>query len=203
MGTPPTIVLASASPRRKELLSLAGVPFIVQESGVVEQQAPGEAPQDFTRRAAREKAEAVARTLAPGAWAIGADTTVVVDGQVLGKPADRADAARMLRLLSGRSHEVLTGVALVKAGSPETHSLLAKTVVTFRTLDERMIEGYLRTGEPLDKAGAYGIQGRAAQLIQGIEGSYTNVVGLPLCETIQLLERAGLFRPFGEGRSTP
>jgi septum formation protein len=189
------LVLASGSPRRRDLLSGAGVPFTVHPSRVEEKATPGEDAQDFTQRAARMKAEAVAGTQPPGTWILAADTTVVLDGTILGKPKNEADAAKMLRLLSGRRHRVLTAVVLAQAGGDEFFELLCETSVWFRPLDAATIHEYLATGEPMDKAGAYGIQGRGAMLVSSIEGSYTNVVGLPLAETIQLLAEAQVWRP--------
>jgi septum formation protein len=189
------LVLASGSPRRRDLLSGAGVPFTVHPSRVEEKATPGEDAEDFTQRAARMKAEAVAGTQPPGTWILAADTTVVLDGTILGKPKNEADAAKMLRLLSGRRHRVLTAVVLAQAGGDEPFELLCETSVWFRPLDAATIHEYLATGEPMDKAGAYGIQGRGAMLVSSIEGSYTNVVGLPLAETIQLLAEAQVWRP--------
>ena len=193
------VVLASASPRRRELLTLAGVPHRVIQSGVDERLLPGEGPEDFTQRAAAEKAEAVAQRSAAGTWVLAADTAVVVDEEILGKPLDADDARRMLARLSGRRHRVLTAVNLCRAGEGQTGALLEQTWVLFRPLSTALIEGYLATGEPMDKAGAYGIQGRGAVFVRAIEGSYTNVVGLPLCETVELLERAGVFAPYTGG----
>jgi len=190
------IVLASASPRRRELLTLAGVPHRVQPSEIDELRAPGETPAGFAERAARDKARAVARGCPAGSWVLGADTVVVADEEVLGKPRDRQDGRRMLQLLSGRTHRVITGVALVAAPTGRSESFATETAVTFRPLGEAWIEGYLDSGEPMDKAGAYGIQGLGGLLVAAIQGSYTNVVGLPLGETILLLERAGLFAAF-------
>jgi septum formation protein len=184
------LVLASGSPRRRDLLALAGVPFSVQPSGVREKAGGGENAEDFTRRTARMKARAVAGRLPPGSWILAADTTVVLDGTVLGKPRDEADAARMLRRLSGRGHKVLTAVVLTQAGGDDLFELLCETSVWFRPLDAAAIQRYVATGEPMDKAGAYGIQGKGARLVGSIEGSYTNVVGLPLAETIQMLKEA-------------
>ena len=191
----PILVLASASPRRRELLHGAGVPFSVQPSDIEEQRAAGEDAEEYTLRAARLKANAVAGSQPPGTWVLAADTTVVLDGTVLGKPKSEADAAKMLRLLSGRRHRVLTAVVLVQTGGDEPIELLCETSVWFRPLDAATIHEYLATGEPMDKAGAYGIQGRGAMLVSSIEGSYTNVVGLPLAETIQLLAEARVWRP--------
>ncbi|MBN2495410.1 MAG: septum formation inhibitor Maf [Deltaproteobacteria bacterium] len=198
----PEIVLASTSPRRRYLLELAGLDFRVQESAVAEAPGDEESPHDFVRRAARHKAQAVAAGCALGTWVLGADTVVVVDEEVFGKPADRDDARRMLRALSGRSHLVLTAVCLEQAGEATEAEILSQTEVAFRPLEDGIIEGYLDTGEPADKAGAYGIQGRGALLVRSISGSYTNVVGLPLCETVQMLEQAGVFRPFATARQT-
>lgn len=189
------LVLASGSPRRRDLLTCAGVPFSVQPSGAEEKIVSGENAEDFTRRAARMKAQAVAGRLPPGTWILAADTTVVLDGTVLGKPKNEADAARMLRLLSGRSHKVLTAVVLTQAGGDDPLELLCETSVWFRPLDAATIQRYLSTGEPMDKAGSYGIQGRGAMLVSSIEGSYTNVVGLPLAETIQMLAEARVWQP--------
>ncbi len=195
------LILASASPRRRELLCLAGIPHRVVPGQVAERPRQGEVPEQFTRRAAAEKAEQVAARCPAGSWVLAADTSVVVGDQLLGKPRDRADGRRMLRLLSDSTHRVLTAVTLTRASPTKGESLLEETRVTFRPLDQYLIDGYLDTGEPMDKAGAYGIQGMGAMLVRSISGSYTNVVGLPLCETVGMLERAGLWRPFrGGGR---
>jgi septum formation protein len=190
------LVLASSSPRRRELLALAGVPFQQVAISTDERPAAHENPEEFCLRAARQKAGEAALMCESDHWVLGADTIVVVDREILGKPADERDAAFMLRLLSGREHFVMTAVVLRHAGTALERTLTARTTVTFRALSEEWIGGYIRTGEPLDKAGAYGIQGRGAMLVSRIDGSYTNVVGLPLCETIALLEQAGIFRPF-------
>lgn len=190
------IVLASASPRRRELLSLAGVPHRVLPGQVEERQASGEPPAGFAERAALEKARAVAAGCPAGTWVLGADTVVAIDALALGKPRDRDDGRRMLRLLSGRTHTVITGVALVQAGFEGCERLRAETEVTFRPLPEAWIEGYLDSDEPMDKAGAYGIQGLGGLLVESIRGSYSNVVGLPIGETVLLLERAGAFAAF-------
>lgn len=191
----PILVLASKSPRRRDLLQGAGVPFSVQPSEIDEKRNAGEDAEEYTQRAARMKAEAVAGAQPPGTWVLAADTTVVLDGTVLGKPKNENDAAKMLRLLSGRRHRVLTAVVLTQADGDEPFELLCETSVWFRPLDAATINEYLATGEPMDKAGSYGIQGRGAMLVSSIEGSYTNVVGLPLAETIQLLAEARVWRP--------
>jgi septum formation protein len=171
------LVLASASPRRQELLRAAGIAFEVQPADIDEAPLPGEDPQACAERLAREKALAVAR-LRPQDVVLGADTIVVVDNQILGKPADRADAARMLRLLSGREHQVITGVALVVSGQWSVAS--ETTSVTMAEISEKEIADYIATREPMDKAGAYAIQGMASRWIPRIEGDYSNVVGLPV-----------------------
>jgi septum formation protein len=196
----PILILASASPRRRDLLTCAGVPFSVQPSNVVEKTLPGENAEEFTRRIARMKAQTAAGRLPPGTWVLAADTSVVLDGAVLGKPKDERDAERMLRLLSGRRHKVLTAVVLTQAGGDDPLELLCETSVWFRPLDAATIDSYLSTGEPMDKAGAYGIQGRGAVLVSTIEGSYTNVVGLPLAETIQMLQEARVWQPSLPGK---
>jgi septum formation protein len=181
------LVLASASPRRRELLAQAGYAFVVRPAHIPEDSLPDEDPIAYVVRLAREKAEAVFRELADAtAVVLGADTTVTLDGQILGKPVDDADAARMLRMLSGRTHRVITGVAL--AAESGTQVAAEVTAVRFLTLSDEEIRGYVATGEPLDKAGAYGIQGRAARWIPRIEGCYFNVVGLPLALVSTLLE---------------
>jgi len=181
------LVLASASPRRRELLTQAGYAFTVRPAHIPEDPRPGEDPIAYVVRLAREKAEAVFRGLADsGAVVLGADTTVTIDGQILGKPEGAEDAARMLRMLSGRTHRVITGVAVVTEGSAEVAAEV--TAVRFLSLSDEEIAEYVATGEPLDKAGAYAIQGRAAKWIPRIEGCYFNVVGLPLALVATMLE---------------
>ncbi|MDX2181464.1 MAG: Maf family protein [Bryobacteraceae bacterium] len=170
------IILASASPRRAELLRAAGIPFTVRPADVDESIEPGEDPLDYVRRLAHAKAMAIETR--PGDIVLAADTTVTVDGEVLGKPADREDAARMLRLLSGRVHEVHTGICL--ASDEETALDSATTQVWFAPMSDAEIAAYVATGEPMDKAGAYGIQGAASKFAERIEGCYFNVVGLPV-----------------------
>jgi septum formation protein len=186
----PMLILASASPRRRELLTQAGFEFQVHPAHIPEDPRPGEEPVAYVTRLAREKAQTAFARLAEespsGLVVLAADTTVTVDGEILGKPEDAADAARMLRMLSGRSHLVVTGVAVVTAQSTEVASEV--TAVRFLTLSEAEIEAYVASGEPMDKAGAYGIQGRAARWIPRIEGCYFNVVGLPLALVSTMLE---------------
>jgi nucleoside triphosphate pyrophosphatase len=186
------LVLASGSPRRRELLSSAGFAFDVSAVEVDERRTNGEAPAAYVERLARAKARAAAAQQEPDTAVLGADTVVVVDDEVLGKPRDAADATRMLRLLSGRAHEVLTGVAVIGQGG--TVSRVERTTVWFAPLSERDIAWYVASGEPMDKAGAYAIQALASRFIPRIEGSYTNVVGLPVTTVVELLEKAGLSR---------
>jgi septum formation protein len=185
------IVLASASPRRRELLTLAGVPFVVVPSRVDEVPLPGEAPRRFARRAARDKGEEVARRR-PEDWVLSADTIVAVGGTILGKPADRREAAEMLALLQGREHRVLTAVSLLCASRGYRDEVVESTRVRFRPLSAGEIRGYVATGEWDDKAGAYAVQGKGALLVEGVHGSFTNVVGLPVTRVIDLLVRAGV-----------
>ncbi|HEV2493678.1 MAG TPA: Maf family protein [Terriglobia bacterium] len=184
------MILASASPRRRELLRRAGIACEVRPSSIVEIRSEGETGAEFALRAAREKALDVASSSVQGSLVLGADTVVLVDDEVLGKPIDSQDAARMLRLLAGRTHRVTTGVCLVRA--PRTIEALdsSTTLVTFRPLDEREIQEYIASGEPFDKAGAYGIQGLASRFVTRIEGCYFNVVGLPVAVVYEMLKRA-------------
>jgi len=184
----PMLVLASASPRRQELLRNAGITFEVQPADIPEDALPGEAAKDCAERLAREKALAVARQR-PHDFVLGADTVVVVDGQLLGKPCDAADAARMLRLLSGREHQVITGVCLVVSGQSSVAS--ETTLVTVSEITDKDIADYVASGEPMDKAGAYAIQGIASRWIPRIEGDYSNVVGLPVALVCRMLRQAG------------
>jgi septum formation protein len=173
------LVLASSSPRRAEILRAVGWPFETQAADVDESRREGEPPGEYVERLAREKAGAVARARLFG-LVLGADTVVVVEGEVLGKPRDGEDARRMLRLLRGRWHEVLTGVALVRAEDARAAVAHERTRVRFAEMTEAEIDWYVSTGEPSDKAGAYAVQGRAALFINGLEGDYWNVVGLPV-----------------------
>jgi septum formation protein len=187
-----TLILASASPRRRELLTQAGYRFQVEASSVAESRRPGEDAIRFATRLAREKAEEVFarhQSSAEAVTVLGADTVVVCDGEVMGKPVDASEAARMLLLLSGRTHQVVTGVAVVWAsGSAEVAAEL--TQVTMRTLSPEEVSDYVAGGEPMDKAGAYAIQGYAGRWIPRISGCYFNVVGLPLALVASLLEGA-------------
>ncbi len=182
------LILASESPRRKRLLQELGIEFLVDPSKVDESGEPGlsEEPARIAERWAALKAKSVA-ALHPGSWVLAADTIVVLDGSIFGKPIDRADAVRMLQKLSGRVHDVITGMCLIHPGGGDQRRCSVVTKVRFKNLSIAEIEAYIRTGKPMDKAGAYGIQGIGAFLVRSIEGSYTNVVGLPLCETIEWL----------------
>ena len=183
------LVLASASPRRQELLRNAGIAFEVQPADIPEDPLPGEAAKDCAERLAREKGLAVARQR-PHDMVLGADTVVVVAGQLLGKPSDTADAERMLRMLSGREHQVITGVCLVASGKPSVAS--ESTLVTVSEIADKDIAEYVASGEPMDKAGAYAIQGIASRWIPRIEGDYSNVVGLPVALVWRMLQQAGI-----------
>ena len=185
----PAIYLASGSPRRQELLRQLGIAFDVVVTHVPETPAPGETARDYVQRLARTKAEAGARLARerglPVRPVLGADTEVVIDGEILGKPTDATHGRAMLKRLVGRTHDVLTAVALVANGSVRT--ALSETRVTMARMTDAEIDSYWNSGEPADKAGGYAIQGRAAAFIERIEGSYSGVVGLPLYEVVQLL----------------
>ncbi|MEW9900398.1 Maf family protein [Chitinivorax sp. PXF-14] len=187
------IYLASASPRRRELLAQLGVPLEVIRTDIDETPLPGELPRDYTERLAREKAEAgwamLNRFNLPHRPLLAADTTVVLGDEIIGKPADRADAAVILRKLSGSEHQVITSVALRDDSRCELRTSVS--TVRFKKLSEAEIDAYIATGEPMDKAGAYGIQGFAAIFIEEMRGSFTGIVGLPLHETASLLAAFG------------
>lgn len=191
------IVLASASPRRSELLSRIGLEFEVVPSNVDEELHPGESPEAHVIRLSCAKALAVSgRQAQSGRWFIGSDTVVVCDDCILGKPADAREAKAMLSRLAGRSHQVISGYAVHDRDNGRTISSAVTTTVFFKDLTPREIEGYITTGEPFDKAGAYAIQGIGSFLVPRISGSYTNVVGLPLCEVIAALEELGAIELF-------
>ncbi len=188
----PRLVLASASPRRQQLLSQLGLEFEVAPADLDESVLPGEAPRIYVERLARAKAAATSQKH-PGAVCLAADTSVVVDAEILGKPADEAEGRAMLRRLSGRSHVVMTGVAVA---GPTAASLVVETVVRFRALSEPEIAWYAATSEGRDKAGGYASQARAGAFIEAMEGSPTSVIGLPLVEAVELLRRAGVELPW-------
>ena len=182
------LILASSSPRRRELMTQAGFTFDVLASNIDETRHPNESPTDYVRRLALEKASAIA-ALHPNATVLGADTTVVFEGEVMNKPTSLADAERMLQTLSNKTHRVHTGLAVVTAASTRTH--VETTHVIFREITPTELTTYLASGDALDKAGAYGIQGYAARWIPRIEGDYFNVVGLPLSAVVNLLKTVG------------
>jgi septum formation protein len=207
-----SLILASASPRRRELLRAAGIAFEARATDVPEVPGEGEAPRAFAERLARDKALAIA-VERPEDWVLGADTIVVVDGEILGKPSDGDDATRMLRRLSGRKHEVLTAVCLAglrvhegplagAAAVASEHGVCdvrsESTTVTFSELSDSDIAFYVSTGEPMDKAGAYGIQGIASRWIPRVDGDYSSVVGLPVALVWRMLQERGV--PLGESR---
>jgi septum formation protein len=183
-GRAPALVLASGSPRRRQLLEMLGLRPVVTPSRVQEIPLPREAPAAYARRLARDKARAV-----PGELVLGADTIVVLDGDVLEKPRDPEDAVAMLLRLQGRRHEVITAVCLVADGVE--HEAADTTAVVFRPADEALLRAYVATGEPMDKAGAYGIQGYGAALVERVEGDFFSVMGLPLRLVLDLMARAG------------
>ena len=183
------LILASASPRRRELMGQLDIPFTVIPAVGPEEPPTGASADETARALSLAKAREIAQSH-PGAAVIGADTVVEIDGEILGKPKNGADAMRMLRLLSGREHRVCTGVTLIAGG--KTLSEVETTRVFFRAMTEKEIAAYVATGEPMDKAGAYGYQGRAAIYVERIEGDYFNVVGLPLCRLGQMLSALGV-----------
>jgi septum formation protein len=185
------LILASSSPRRRDLLSSLGLRFRVIPAELAEIPSPHEAAKDFAARVAEKKALAVG-TRYPSAWIIGADTIVVCEDEILGKPRDRTDARRMLRQLAGREHLVITGYCLLNVAAKKTLRGVEETRVKINALEKREIEWYINTNEPFDKAGGYAIQGKGAFMVEWIEGSYTNVVGLPLCQLVRLFKAAGI-----------
>ena len=199
------LILASASPRRQELLRNAGIPFKVQPAGIDEVPVAGESAQEFAERLSRQKALAVFQNY-PLGFVLGADTIVVLDDLILGKPRDAKDASRMLRLLSGRTHSVITGVSLVgsiahgaeqSTSNREIKTASVRTNVTMCEISDEEIRDYVATGEPMDKAGAYAIQGIASRWIPHIEGDYSNVVGLPVALVYRMLCERGLVSALG------
>jgi septum formation protein len=193
MSPPRLLILASASPRRRELLAGAGVAFEVEPADVAEERRPGETPAAFATRLALEKAAAVARR-SDGVAArlvLGADTIVVLGDEVLGKPDDAAHALELLERLAGREHRVLTAVAVVESGSGRSFQALVESRVTLRRASMQELRRYVAGGEPLDKAGAYALQGEGRRFVTRVEGSESNVIGLPLEETLALLRAAG------------
>jgi septum formation protein len=188
----PILILASSSPRRQDLLREAGIPFEIHPAHLNEERNEGERPLEYAQRLSREKAQAVAQQY-PQRYVLGADTIVVVHDEVLGKPRDHADAVRMLRLLSGRGHQVITAVTLISVNG-HTDTRACTTQVYFRDLTLDEIQQYVTGGEPMDKAGAYAIQGGASFWADRIEGEYSNVVGLPLSVVTEMLRTKGLLK---------
>jgi septum formation protein len=184
------LILASASPRREELLSLAGITFQVIPSEVSEEMVGSESPEEHVLRLAEAKAASVA-VLYPDAWVLGADTVVIIDGEVLGKPTRREEARVMMHKLSGKTHRVITGFTLLKATTKAAVRKAVTSAVTFRKMTAEEVEWYIDTDEPYDKAGGYAVQGRAALFIRAISGSHTNVIGLPICEVVEALRSVG------------
>lgn len=187
------LILASASPRRRDFLQQLGLSFTCRPAEIVERQEAGEGPADFVARLAREKAGVIAAG-SPDAWVLAADTVVVLDGRILGKPRDAAEARAMLGELAGRWHQVWTGFAILCQARAVQVERAVTTEVSFAGLAPELIAAYVATGEPLDKAGAYGIQGRGGCLVEEVRGSYSNVVGLPLAEVVGELLALGVLR---------
>jgi septum formation protein len=194
------VVLASASPRRRDLLNLIGIAHEVRPANIDETMRPREAPRRYAERLAREKASAIS-TRDPDLITIGADTVVVINRKVLGKPADPSDAARMLRMLSGREHTVITAVAVSRGR--KLRSAIEEVRVKFRRLRADEIDEYIAMGEPMDKAGAYGIQGYGATIVERIEGDYFAVMGLPLVRLVGLMRDVGVRYQFGNLATSP
>lgn len=188
------LILASASPRRKALLRQVGLPFLAIHSRINEEGGSGD-PMEAACTLAGQKAVSVRDTGVKG-WIVGADTMVAIDHTILGKPKDASDAGRMLTILSGRQHRVITGVSLLNPAGTEVFCRAVSTLVQVKMLTPEEIKGYVATGEPFGKAGGYAIQGIGAFMIEGIKGSYTNVVGLPVCEVIEGLQAAGALATF-------
>lgn len=187
-----SFILASSSPRRRELLANAGLDFEVIEPEVCERAREGEAPLDFAKRMAEEKALNVSGNVPRGRIVVGGDTVVSVSGEILGKPGDEEDAFSMLQKLSGKTHEVITGFCVAKSPSEVLHLGATSTEVRIKSLDSERMRRYIKTGEPMDKAGAYAIQGAGSYLVEWIRGSYTGVVGLPLSELLSVLSDIGI-----------
>jgi septum formation protein len=185
------LILASASPRRKELLRYAGLKFKTIPAGVDEDYRQGESPRQHVKRLSLTKAMAVARQY-PRAWVLGADTIVVIDQEILGKPAHKIQAEKMLRKLSGREHQVLTGFTVAQSASEIVRTKVVRSWVRFKDITPEEMAWYVHSDEPYDKAGGYAAQGKGAYFIRSIRGSFTNVIGLPLCETLDVFKNLGL-----------
>jgi septum formation protein len=181
-------VLASESPRRRDILKSVGLKFKIVPAYVNEDYLAGESPQEHVKRLARDKAMVIASKY-PEAWVLGADTIVVIDGIILGKPKNKAQAKKMLKRLSGREHKVFTGFSITRIASKAFQTKVIQSAVRFKTISPEELDWYLACDEPYDKAGGYAIQGKGAYFIQSIRGSYTNVIGLPLCEVLETLKK--------------
>ena len=186
-----SLILASSSPRRRYLLEQAGLTFTVIPSRVDESSVPAGAPEDHVRVLAEAKAKEISESY-PESWVIGADTLVLIDGNILGKPASAAEARHMLKTLSGKTHRVLTGFCVRCKSNEHVFLETVESKVLFKTLSDGEIDWYIRTGEPFDKAGGYAVQGLGSFFVKRIEGSYTNVVGLPICEVMEYLLSEGV-----------
>jgi MAF protein len=182
------LILASASPRRQELLRSVGLKFKTIPAHVNEDYIKGESPQQHVRRLAQEKAQLIARKY-PRAWVLGADTIVVIDGLILGKPKNKTQAKEMLKKLSGSEHKVFTGFTVIQVASKVSHSDIVQSTVKFKKISAAELDWYIACDEPYDKAGGYAVQGKGAYFIKSIRGSYTNVIGLPLCEVLETLKK--------------
>jgi septum formation protein len=183
-----TFILASASPRRRELLRSVGLKFKTIPAHVDEDYIKGESPKQHVRRLAQEKALLISQKY-PRAWVLGADTIVVIDGLILGKPKNKTQAKEMLKKLSGREHKVFTGFAVTQIASKVSHSDVVQSTVKFKKISAAELDWYIACDEPYDKAGGYAVQGKGAYFIKSIRGSYTNVIGLPLCEVLETLKK--------------
>lgn len=190
-----TVILASASPRRSELLAQVGIKFKTVPASVDETILEGETPEEYVLRLAMEKAKSVARDY-ENRWVIGADTAVVINGHIFGKPGSVREAREMLEKLSGSTHQVITGFCICNHGKAINIAGKVKTEVTFKELTRDEIDGYVASGEVMDKAGAYAIQGLGSFMVEEIHGSYSNVVGLPVCRVVSELERVGAVKLF-------
>ncbi len=181
-------ILASESPRRREILKSVGLKFKIIPAHVNENYLAGESPQEHVTRLSRKKAMVIAKKF-PKAWVLGADTIVVIDGIILGKPKNKTQAKNMLQKLSGREHKVFTGFTIVNTANKDYSTKVVQSAVRFKTISPEELEWYIACDEPYDKAGGYAIQGKGAYFIQSIRGSYTNVIGLPLCEVLETLKK--------------
>jgi len=193
MNMQASFILASASPRRRELLGALISDFEIIPSDIDEKPLDGESPEAHVLRLSSEKALEVSREN-PGRWILGADTVVIIDGKILGKPDTPGEAERMLGMLSGRTHRVITGFAIMKGDEGVTVNDTVESSVIFKDISRDEMDWYIRTSEPYDKAGGYAVQGKASFFIKEIRGSYTNVIGLPLCEVVTALKEAGALR---------